>query len=208
MVSPLRRLQDPPSRVASLPGPDDATLVARARGGDRWAEEALYRRHVHRVGRLVARLVHRPADVDDILQDTFIEAYRDLDRLRDGARFGAWVARIAVHRCHKVFRRRKLRRVLGLERGEPGAETLAEQARVGASQAARAELALLGRALDALGDAERTAWVLRHLEEFSLEECAEIAGCSLATLKRRLRRAQDAVRAHFDDRDASEEGDA
>lgn len=197
---PAVRVPPDERAVTPLPreAPGDAELVARALEGDRWAEEALYRRHVHRVTTLVARLLRHGPDVEDVVQDAFIEAYRDLAQLRDPARVGAWIARIAVHRCHKRFRRRKLRRLLGLERGAHD-EPLALQARVDAGQDARAELALLDRALDALPVAERTCWVLRHLEGYRLAEVAELAGCSLATAKRRLRRAQDAVRAHFEE---------
>lgn len=195
----------PNADVAALPRSNvsDELLVARALGGDRWAEESIYRRHVQRVTTVVARLLRHGADVEDVVQDTFVEALRDLRALREPSRLGAWLVRIAVHRVHKVFRRRRLRRLIGLDRAEPHDEPLVLQARVDAGHEARAELVLLDRALDALPFAERTAWVLVALEGCALAEAAQIAGCSLATLKRRVGRAEAAIARHFEEvRDA------
>ncbi|MCA9614230.1 MAG: RNA polymerase sigma factor [Sandaracinus sp.] len=189
-----------PPEVARLPRSSacDDELVARALGGDRWAEEALYRRHVHRVTTVVARLLRHGPDVEDVVQDTFVEALRDLGKLREPSRVGPWLVRIAVHRVHKVFRRRRLLRALGLERSMQD-EPLELQAKVDASSEARAELALLDRALDAMSFDDRTAWVLVALEDYPLAEAASLARCSLATLKRRVARAERAIAEHFEE---------
>lgn len=190
-----------PAEIARLPRPStpDAVLVARAIGGDRWAEEAIYRRHVHRVSAVAARLLRRGADVDDVVQDTFVEGLRDLGKLRDPERLGSWLVRIAVHRVHKIFRRRRLLRWIGLERLEAPDEPLVSQARTEAGHEARAELAWLDRALDALDWDTRAAWVLVVLEGYALGEAAELAGCSLATLKRRVARAESSIRQRFEE---------
>jgi len=190
-----------PAEIARLPRPStpDAVLVARALGGDRWAEEAIYRRHVHRVTAVAARLLRRSADVDDVVQDTFVEALRDLGKLREPDRLGAWLVRIAVHRVHKVFRRRRLLRWIGLERSDATDEPLVAQARSDAGHEARAELALLDRALDTLDWDTRAAWVLVVLEGYALAEAADLAGCSLATIKRRVARAEAAIALRFEE---------
>ena len=190
-----------PAEIARLPRPStqDAVLVARALGGDRWAEEAIYRRHVHRVSAVAARLLRRGADVDDVVQDTFVEGLRALAKLRDPERLGPWLVRIAVHRVHKIFRRRRLLRWIGLERLEAPDETLVSQARTEAGHEARAELDWHDRALDALDWDTREAWVLVVLEGYALGEAAELAGCSLATLKRRVARAESAIRQRFEE---------
>ncbi|MEM1418584.1 MAG: sigma-70 family RNA polymerase sigma factor [Myxococcota bacterium] len=187
MAAPLRRL-------APAHEPDDAELVLRAREGDRWAEEMIYRRHVGRLTAIAARLLRHGADVEDVVQETFLAAYADLEALREPARLGAWLARSMVHRCHKRFRRRRVRRLLGLEVGRD--EPLEAQAKAGTSPELRAELALLDRALDGLGDADRICWVLRVLEGHPLADVAELAGCSLATAKRRIARAQAHLARH------------
>lgn len=183
-------------RLAPAAPPDDAELVGRARAGDRWAEEMIYRRHVGRLTRIAARLLRHGADVEDVVQETFLAAYADLGALREPSRLGPWLARSMVNRCHKRFRRRKVRRLLGLETGRD--EPLDVQARAGTSPELRAELALLDRALDRLGDAERICWVLRVLEGHALADVAAMAGCSLATAKRRVARAQAHLARHVD----------
>jgi len=191
-----------PLRIHALPPPDaptDAQLVARALGGDRWAEEAIYRRHVHRVTMAAARLLRSRADVEDVVQDVFLRGFRELASLREPERLGSWLTASAVHRVHKIFRRRRLQRLLGLDRSVHD-EPLAEQAHAGATPETRAELALLDRALDALDEHDRMAWVLRHLLGHQVAEVAELTRCSLATVHRRLARAQAHVQAAFGSR--------
>ena len=187
----------PLAEVRALPveGPDDAQLVAAVLDGDRWAEEALYRRHVHRVTGMVARLLRHGPDVEDVVQDTFVAALDRLHTLREPHKLGGWLVTLAMNRVRKRFRRQRLRRLLGLERSLAD-EALAAQARSDASQEARAELALLDAALDAIPTAERICWVLRHVEGYALDEVASLAGCSLATAKRRIKRADEAVAHH------------
>jgi RNA polymerase sigma-70 factor (ECF subfamily) len=176
--------------------PDAPALVERARLGEDWAREALYRQHVHRVTGVVARLLRHGPDVEDVVQDTFIDALQDLPQLRQPEQFGRWVVRIAVHKVHKRFRRRKLRRWVGLERPLED-EPLASQVHEEAPQHVRAELAAVDAALDRVRHGERVCWVLRHLEGYELTEVAELAGCSLATVKRRIARAQSVIDTHF-----------
>lgn len=178
--------------AARAPEISDGALVRRARAGDGWAEDVLLRRHSPGVHALLVRLLADSADAEDALQDTLILAVRDLRSLNDPDAFGGWIRRIAVHRAHRRFRRRRLSSWLG-RRDEAGLEGLADP---GASPEARAELALLDRTLARMSAALRTAWMLRHVEGHRLEEVAELTGVSLATSKRRLARAERIVRAH------------
>jgi RNA polymerase sigma-70 factor, ECF subfamily len=191
-----------PLRIHALPprdAPTDAMLVERALAGDRWAEEAIYRRHVHRVTMVAARLLRCRADVEDVVQDVFLGGFRELASLREPERLGSWLAASAVHRVHKIFRRRRLQRLFGWGRSLHD-EPLAEQVRDDASPETRAELALLDRILDQLADDDRMAWVLRHLLGHQVAEVAELTHCSLATVHRRLARAHAHVEAAFGSR--------
>ena len=94
--------------VEHLVVPSDAELVARILEGDRWAEEALYRRHAACLGNLAARLLRDRDAALDVVQDTFVEAFEGLERLRDPARVGGWLRQIAVHQVHRRLRRQKL----------------------------------------------------------------------------------------------------
>ena len=173
----------------------DAELVERARAKDRTAEERLYRAHVAAVGALAMRLLGRSAEAEDVVQDAFVTAFARLSQLRDGRLFRAWLMRITVHEVHRRFRRRKLLRLLGLDRGYDDAsfELLAAP---GLASDQRAELAALDRVLAQLPSRERVVWTLRHVEGQELAEIASACEASLATIKRCLSRADTRIRAH------------
>jgi RNA polymerase sigma-70 factor (ECF subfamily) len=172
----------------------DAALVERARRGDRFALDALVRRHLPAVAAMVARLLGDPVEAEDVVQDTMAAAFADLAALREPSAFRPWLLRVAVHKVHRRFRRRKVLRFLGIG-GEP--ETgLAELASEDATQEQHAELVLLDRMLGTLPVGERIAWSLRCVEGLSLDEVAVACGCSLATAKRRIQAADRVIRAH------------
>jgi RNA polymerase sigma-70 factor, ECF subfamily len=174
----------------------DADVVARVLDGDRWAEEVLFVRHAKAVGDLVARLIQNRADAEDVLQETFVIVLGDLDQLRDRTRLRPWILRIAVRLVHRRFRRRKLLRALGLDRGLEDA-TLASLADPTMSPERRAELALLDDALRRIPSKERVPWMLHHVEGATLPEIAEACGCSLATTKRRIAAARARLDRHL-----------
>lgn len=168
----------------SATGDDD--LVGRALRGERWAEEVLYRRHVERVLRVSDRILLSPSDAEEVTQDAFAKGFDRLSTLREPARFGGWVCRMAVNEARQRLRRRSIRRRLGMvdDAGDPA--ILAELVGEAASQEERLDVARLDAALRRLGASERACWVLRHVEGHSLQEVAELTGHSLATVKRRL----------------------
>ncbi|HMI91793.1 MAG TPA: RNA polymerase sigma factor [Polyangiales bacterium] len=173
---------------------DDPELIERLARGDAWAKEALYRKYVHTVFGLALRLLGQRADAEDVVQDTFTEALRDVQQVRDRGALRSWLLGVAVHQVHRRFRRRRLLRVLGLERNdEPALDALAGRA-VSAEQ--RLELRLLAQVLASLPARERMAWSLRFVEGCSLDEAARYCDCSLATIKRRIASAQRAVARH------------
>ncbi len=163
-------------------------VVRRARGAD----ELLYRRHAASVLRLATRLLRSTEDARDVLQDTFLTAFAELATLRDPSAVKAWLHTICVRLVHRRFRKRKLLRLLGLDRTEEDAK-LERLASPDLSPEARADLHAVDRALDALPPEEKVAWVLRYVEGLSLDEVAESSECSLATAKRRISAAAAAV---------------
>lgn len=184
---------------APAAGPDDAELVRRARSGDRWAHEAIFRRYVKDVARIAERLLRRRSDADDVVQDTFAAALTSLDRLEDPAALRSWLIGIAVFRVKRRHRTAGFLRMLGLDRGLDDA-TLSVLASDEASPEARAELRLVDQALASLSQDERIAWMLRHVEGEKLEDVAAMTGCSLATAKRRIAAADARVRRHVEGR--------
>lgn len=187
------------------PDESDGELVRRARRGDRWAEEALYHRHVRTVTRVALRLLARAVEAEDVVQDAFVIALGDLEKLRDEEAFGAWLLRIVVRQVHRRFRRRRLLRALGLERGDDDV-ALADQADPRAGPEVWADLAAIDSVLQALPARCRIAWILRRVEEYELREISTALECSLATTKRLVQRAEKAVQARVT-LEKSEDGD-
>ena len=175
---------------------DDEELARRIGRGDRWAEEALYRRYVGTVYATVRRLLGNSEEAEDVVQDTFACAFEIWDQLREPARVKHWLLQIAVRKVHRRFRRRKLLRALGLDRSVDDA-TLCSMARAEATAETRAELSLLDDVLKKLPAAERVAWMLRYVEGLKLQEIAEDCSCSLATAKRRIAAAHARVETHL-----------
>lgn len=174
----------------------DADLVRRAWDGDEWAEAAIYRRYAMRVANLAARLLGDRADAMDVLQDVFMEALSELHTLRDPGALRAWLLRRTVNKVHKRFRRRKLRRLLGLDRGA-GELQLDALAAAGCSPEDHAELARVSSVLATLPPRQRTAWVLHRVEGETLPAVAEACAVSLATAKRDVAAAQAAIDAQM-----------
>lgn len=181
-----------PAPLPLVAAPSDDELVARALNGDEWAFEALYRRHVHRVTGVVAKLLRHGPDIEDVVQDTFVTAFEELADLREPERVGRWIVGIGVHKAHRKFRRRKLMRTLGLDRSIDDERLITQLAR-DAGHEARVEIARIDEALDAMPSVERTCFVLRYLEAYSLDEVAALTGVSLATVKRKLANADRVV---------------
>jgi RNA polymerase sigma-70 factor, ECF subfamily len=173
----------------------DAELVERARRGDRSAEDAIFRRHVGAVAGLALRLLRHRADMEDVVQETFVIALEKLKELRDGGALRSWLMQITVSLVRRRLRRRRLLGFVGLNRREADAplDALASEA---LDPEACAELAALDRALAELPAEDRIAWVLRHVEGEAMEDVAFACGCSLSTAKRRIAAADTRVRLH------------
>lgn len=197
----LAVLREPRARVEPLPSSDvaDAALVERAIDGDRWAMEALYRRHVRRVTNAVTRVVGRTADADDAVQETFLVAFTRLSELREPAAFRGWLSQIAMNEVRGRLRKRKWLKRLALDR-EDDDVSLESLAVDDASPEVKAELARLDRLLASFDPEVRMAWMLRYVEGWALDEVATALDCSLATAKRRIKDARDRIDAHLEGR--------
>lgn len=169
-------------------GPSDAALVLSAAAGERWAQEALYRRYARLVNGLAYRLMPNPADSSDLAQDAFVEAFRNLHRLQNHQAFAAWLRSIVIRIAHKRVRRHRLMARLGLRRAE--AVDLDAVVSRAAPPDARADLRAIYGILGELAVEDRTAVILRRVEGMAIGEIAEHMGRSLATVKRRLASAE------------------
>jgi RNA polymerase sigma-70 factor, ECF subfamily len=202
MAPPARKLSLSPNgdnvrELTSGASPDDERLVLRAQRGDRWAEEALYRRHVIYIAGMVLRLLGHSDESEDVVQDTFAIALDQLAKVREPSSVRAWFAQIAVSQVRRRLRRRRLLSRLGLHPSIDHAklESLAVQE---ADAEARTELAKLETALGELSTNDRLAWMLRYVEGEPLRQVAHLCGCSLATAKRRVVAAATHLRKRVD----------
>lgn len=170
---------------------DDADLVRRAREGEEFALDALYRRHVQFVAAVALRLGRDRAEVDDVVQETFMLAFARLEQLADAGALRGWLARIAVSLVHRRLRWSKLWRLFRDDAEERA--TLDSMATSACSPEVKSQLAQLDLKVRTLPLAERTAWTLRFVLGCTLDEVAQGCGCSLATAKRRLAAAQQHI---------------
>ena len=165
---------------------DDTALVEALRAGHPGAVAVLYDRHAAHV-RLTLRSIMGPDDeLPDLLQEVFIRALNQIDTLRDVGRLGSWLSTIAVFVARAQIRLRSRRswlRVFAPER------TRARHLDPPSSDARRA-LREVYAVLDEMPVEHRMAFVLRYIHGTTLAEAAEDCGTSLATLKRRLARAE------------------
>jgi len=153
--------------------------------------DAVFRRFAPYVARIGARLLGRADEVDDLVQDVFLDAVRGLRALREPAAIRGWLATVTVRHARRRLQRRALWSMLGLDRGLD-VERLVDEA---TSAQARAEVITIYRALDGVPADARIAWVLFFVEGQSLEEVAALGDCSRATAHRRVQIARTAVEA-------------
>ena len=169
-----------------------ATVLARARQGDDEAFRALVERHSRRVFRLAFRMTGNEQDAEDVVQESFLRAYRQLGRFESRANFGTWLYRIVANCSVDLMRARQARRARGrvestdelevipLHAEGPSPERLAHSAEIGARvAAAKSELSPL----------ERAAFTLRHHEGRSIDEISRTLGLGTSATKHSVCRA-------------------
>jgi RNA polymerase sigma-70 factor (ECF subfamily) len=192
------RLEDSKDPVqTNHPSHDDSDgeLVGRLLRGERGALERLYRRHAGFAFKLAVRLQGNGHDAEDVVHDAFLKVQSRIASLNDPALFRGWLGSIVVNEVRLRLRRGRLLRALRLQSAEPvELDSLASDA---ASPEVRAQLAQVYALLRLMATEERIAWTLRFVEHHRLEEVAELTGCSLATVKRRLVGAQRFLAEHL-----------
>jgi RNA polymerase sigma-70 factor (ECF subfamily) len=161
---------------------EDDGLVARARRGDSAAFESLYRRHVDRVHALCLRMSGDAATAGELTRDTFVRAWSGLTGLRGDAGFGTWIHRIAVNEI-LLRRRGEGRRALREVVSGPTAEAPESGARLD-----------LERAIAALPEGARLAFLLHDVHGYTHREIAEMTGTVEGTAKAQLHRARQLLR--------------
>lgn len=176
----------------------DSAAAEQARQGDQRAFGVLVERHSRSVFRLAFRMTQNEQDAEDLVQETFLKAYKQLHRFDGRSAFGTWLYRIAANCSLDLIRARKNRRERQtaltsettdwLDRvaaPDPSPERLARSGQVAS---------LLKPALAQLTELERTAFVLRHYEGRGIEEIAGVLGVQTNAAKHSVFRAVQKLR--------------
>ncbi len=178
----------------------EAWLISSARQGNQDAFNTLVLRYQDRVYNLAARILGDEDLADDITQNTFITAYLNLPRFRNGS-FQGWLYRIATNACYDEFRKHKRNPVQSLEAGEfeeIGLSPISNMSPANVlpeTELDRHELEqFIQHALDQLDPDQRTVIVLVDQLELDYQEAAQIIGVPIGTIKSRLARARTRLR--------------
>ena len=187
--APARRSDPaPPAGVVRLPVPEgDVALVAALRAGRPDASGVLFDRYARHVQRVLVRVLGPDSEVDDLLQDVFVAALGSVDRLEEAHALRGWLTSIAVFTARARIRRRVRWRFLRILPSEELPDVPAVTASPETSEALRAAYQVLGQ----LPADERIAFALRFIDGMELTEVAASCQVSLATIKRRLKRARE-----------------
>jgi RNA polymerase sigma-70 factor, ECF subfamily len=172
----------------------DRSAIDRARSGDQGAFEEIVRARMDAVYRLTYAILGDEADARDAAQDAFVSAWRQLRGLQDGARFDAWLQRVAVNSARMVHRARRRRGV----REIPASRVGGVPDLPATASAAERDARLLDDALQHLDLHQRELLVLHHLEGRPLAEIAEILAIPVGTVKSRLHAARQALQGAID----------
>jgi RNA polymerase sigma-70 factor (ECF subfamily) len=160
----------------------DRELVAALCAGEAWASKAVWAGHSERVSRFFARSLGRsPEDVEDLTQEVFLRVFTRPEAIRDPAALREFVMGVALRVLKNLFRYRWIRRVVKLSSDGELPEVAAP---AGVDQAARHALRRCYAILDRLTTRERAAFVLRYLEEMTVDEVAACMAVSRSSVKR------------------------
>jgi RNA polymerase sigma-70 factor, ECF subfamily len=191
-----------PSRAESSKDAADSVLVGAIAQGDHAAFETLMRRYNGKLFRIARSIVKDDSDAEDVLQDAYMDAYRHIDDFRGDSQVATWLTRIVINQALMRLRKEKRRSVIVPFR-DPGSGE-AERAEVDvadrttespSSRLLRGEIRrILERRIDELPLSFRTVFIMREVEDMSVEETAEALGIAAATVRSRLFRARALLR--------------
>ncbi|TDY34841.1 RNA polymerase sigma factor RpoE [Janthinobacterium sp. 75] len=177
----------------------DQLLVERVQAGDKRAFDVLVSKYQRRLMRLVSRLVHDPAEAEDVVQETFIKAYRALRHFRGDAAFYTWLYRIGINTAKNYLVTQGRRAATSCDADAEQAESFDDGTKLRDNNTPESVLAskqiavTVNAAMEVLPIELRTAIVLREIEGLSYEEISEIMACPIGTVRSRIFRAREVI---------------
>ena len=173
---------------------DEARLVERSQGGDRLAFEELVRRHADRLYAVVLRFVADADEAEEVTQETFLRAWRSIEKFEHRSQFFTWLYRIGINEAkRRAERKPPPGRIASIEDAPDWSEAPDFRTQQGQLRS------VLEDAVRALPIEYRAPLILRDVEGLSTEEAAEVMELGQAAFKSRLHRARLAVRRAVDE---------
>jgi len=177
---------------------NDRAFVIQARSGDRDAFRALVERHSRGLFRLAYRMTGNQQDAEDVVQESFLRAYRQLNKFDERASFATWMYRIVTNCSLDLVRARRRRSEHGTPEAAEGEDPVASLPSLGPTPERMALSGELRRrvaeAMNDLSETERAAFVLRHYEGLRIEEVSRILECRPGAAKHSVFRAVHKLR--------------
>ncbi len=175
---------------------NDSELINKAKTGDAKAYEGLLKKYKNSVYNLVYRMVRDVQEAEDLTQEAFIKAFNSLASFNEEYAFSTWLYKIATNNCIDFFRKRKLQtysldKPIQYKDSEIQHEIPDPDLNPEKSILARERSNMIQEAIQTLPEKYYTAIVLRHNDEKSYEEIAEILDLPLGTVKARIFRARE-----------------
>lgn len=182
--------------ASTRPDTDELSIARRIASGDRTAFEWLMRHHNRRLYRLARSALRDDAEAEDAVQDAYLSAYRSIGQFRGDASLATWLSRLVLNECLGRLRKNARRQnVIPIVTSEDMDSTAADDRDFPDKAMVRTEMrALIERKLDELPEDFRMVFVMRAVEELSVEETAEVLGIPEATVRSRHFRARGLLR--------------
>jgi len=207
LLQPPHSIGIPASITSTWTGQDDIELVVASKAGNQDAFAQLVQRHQRRVFNLVFRMLQQYEEANEVTQETFLAAWQGLSSFRGDARFSTWLYRIAYNCSLKQLEQRK--RDTALQVAVQAEQSLQQEScdeRAEAEMEAHERQALVREHLSMLPAKYRIVLVLRHLQELTYEEMAEILTMPIGTIKTHLFRARNLLKERLESFDSGNRG--
>ena len=173
--------------------PDEERLIARAAGGDTVAFRQIYDRHRRDVARLVYRMVGARSDLEDVIQEVFVQVYKSLKDFRGQSKFTTWLHRVTVNVV--LMHRRAARSRPTFAESSPEVSVRSDDIGPDEDVERRERMRAFARLLDRLADKKRVVFVLHELEGLPPGEISKIVGAPVLTVRTRLFYARREIEA-------------
>ncbi len=179
-------------------------LVRQAKAGDGHAYDALMEMYHDAVFNVIFRMVRNKQEAEDLTQETFIKAYNSINSFNEAYAFSTWLFKIATNHCIDFFRKRKLvthslDEPIKYKDDEIKQEYATDEPTIDNEMVAIEKSRIIKEAINKLPEKYRIAIILRHHEEKSYDEIAQIMNLPLGTVKARIFRAREMLKKYLKD---------